>query len=277
MTSDVEGERSRGTEFPQRSATKICKEIASPDNPFLAQRTLWHGHDVADLMRHCDLVDVVFLLLKGDLPSVDDKRLLQQLLIALANPGPRHAATRSVMSAAVFKTRSAQFLPIGMALMSGENRGSCEVEAAMRFLVRNATNEPASVAEQLIEQRTASPDDGRFAPGFGQMFGGCDPFTASIAELLIQEHPHAGMLCWAQRFVDGLGAVGAGWLMSGLAAAVFVELGFRPMVGAGLYQMAASPGLLAHGVEMSNKPVTAMPFVADENYHYEGVADVEAS
>jgi citrate synthase len=28
----------------------------------------------------------------------------------------------------------------------------------------------------------------------------------------------------------------------------------------------SAPGLVAHGLEMANKPITAMPFVKDENY-----------
>ena len=54
--------------------------------------------------------------------------------------------------------------------------------------------------------------------------------------------------------------------VSGIAAAVFTDLGFSPRAGAGLFQLLGAPGLLAHGAELANKPVTAMPFVKDENY-----------
>jgi citrate synthase len=60
-----------------------------------------------------------------------------------------------------------------------------------------------------------------------------------------------------------------GWQMPGIAAAMFTELGFTPSVGAGLYQLASSPGLLAHAIEMSGKPITAMPFVGDSDYHFQ--------
>ena len=56
--------------------------------------------------------------------------------------------------------------------------------------------------------------------------------------------------------------------MPGLAAACFVDLGFTPIASACLYQLAAAPGLLAQGLEMANKELTAMPFVNDRNYHY---------
>jgi citrate synthase len=70
-------------------------------------------------------------------------------------------------------------------------------------------------------------------------------------------------------FVAGLHRSNLGWQMPGLAAAMFAELGFSPNVGAGLFQLASSPGLLAHGIEMSGKPITGMPFVSDSHYHYQ--------
>lgn len=57
-----------------------------------------------------------------------------------------------------------------------------------------------------------------------------------------------------------------GWLTTGVVAAVLAELGFQPRAAAGLYQYLCAPGLLAHGIEMSNKPVTSMPFISDKNY-----------
>jgi hypothetical protein len=61
-----------------------------------------------------------------------------------------------------------------------------------------------------------------------------------------------------------------GLMLTGVAAAAFMELGFSPKQGAGLFQFAAAPGLLAHGLEMASQPITAMPFVPDSRYsHYE--------
>ena len=57
-----------------------------------------------------------------------------------------------------------------------------------------------------------------------------------------------------------------GWLSVGVAAAVFADLGFHPRYGAGLFQLLSAPGLLAHGMEQANKPITAMPFVSDNAY-----------
>ena len=71
---------------------------------------------------------------------------------------------------------------------------------------------------------------------------------------------------WAQRFAARLNAVGSGWLPTGVAAAICVELGFPGRTAALLFQLAAAPGLVAHGLEMAGRGVEAMPFVPEDRY-----------
>jgi citrate synthase len=77
-------------------------------------------------------------------------------------------------------------------------------------------------------------------------------------------------ISWGNTLAQLLRPHNYGWLMPGLAAAAFLDLGFHPRVGAGLYQLMAAPGILAHGLEMMNKSRTAMPLVSEDKYIYEG-------
>ncbi len=263
----------RGDKFSDKVNTKVCREIADPGNPFVAERVLWHGYDVLDLMERRSLVEVVFCLLKGELPSALQARQLQQTLILLANPGPRHAGARAVMNASVSKTDPLHFLPIGLALMGGEQLGGAEVRDAIKFLRRNIRHDPcaraAELCEAISEQARQEGEPVRPAPGFGGCFAGIDSFARTAAARLHKSFPHNEALAWGMAFVSGLESANAGWRITGLAAAMFTELGLPPNVGAGLFQLASSPGLLAHGIELSGKPVTDMPFISDSRYHYE--------
>ena len=260
----------RDINFAERTRSKICKEIASADNPFVAEKMLWHGYDVLELMDKRSFVDVIFLLLKGELPSSAQSQLFEKTLIMLANPGPRHAATRAVMNASVSKTKPAHFLAIGMALASGEHLGAGEVHNAIKFVRRHLRKNPADVARQRRAERSPDDSEERMAPGFGSNHGSIDTLAQDFASELFKACPDSPAFQWAQQFCDAIGEDGMGWLPTGVAAVAFVELGFTPQAGAGLYQLGASPGLLAHGIEMAGKPLHAMPFVADENYHYQG-------
>lgn len=265
-------EKKRNATFAEAVTSKICLEVPCADNPYIAERVIWHGYDVLDLMRKRSLVDVIFLLLKGELPSPIQARQLEHILIALANPGPRHASTRAVMNASVSKTEPVHLLPIGLALLSGESLGATQVHHAIKFFRKNLRHDPLVLGARACEQIAATEHPAgeclEPAPGFGSCYAGIDHYACALAGQLAEAFPENEAIAWGMQFSRALAPVPAGWLMTGVAAAMFVELGFAPNTGAGLFQLAACPGLLAHGIEMSGKPLTAMPFVADENYHY---------
>lgn len=271
--SEIVAVKKRDENFTDKVKSKICREVPSPENPYVAQRTLWHGYDVLDLMRHRSLVDVIFLLIKGELPNASQAQQLEQTLILLANPGPRHTATRAVMNASVSKTESLHFLPIGLALLGGEHLGAAEVRDAIKFFRKNLRKDPLEVAGKLcvvtLGETDVEGEDIRPAPGFGNRFSSIDTYAGSVAAQLASSFPDSEALVWGMQFAKALETLSCGWLLPGVAAAMFVDLGFTPNAGAVLFQLAACPGLLAHGIEMSGKPITAMPFVSDENYYYQ--------
>lgn len=253
----------RSEPFADRVGTRICRELPDPHNPYLTAGAQWHGYDVLELMEYRSFSDVLYLLVSGELPEREQSRLLERILIALANPGPRHAAVRGVMSASVSRARPEHLLPIGMGLMGGCHDGAALVYAAARFLHDERHRDPAQLGGELVAQ-------GISPPGFGRSHGGVDRRAAGLAAALLGLHPEATALAWGEDLCRSLATAGQSWLMAGVAAAVFVQLGLSPAAAAGLYQLAAGPGLLAHGLELRGQPLTAMPFVADEHYHYEG-------
>ena len=96
--SDTKFER-RPEPFAERLSSRLWKEIPAPDNPYLTQRCLCHGYDLLQLMERRDFVDVLYLLIRGELPNADQRGFLGQLMVGLCSPGPRHPATRAVMNA----------------------------------------------------------------------------------------------------------------------------------------------------------------------------------
>jgi citrate synthase len=259
--------QSRNERFAEKAGTHIWQETASPDNPYITERCLCHGYDLLELMRHRGLGDMVYLMLRGELPTEAQRELLETLMVALSNPGPRHPATRAAMTAGISKADTAHILPIGLSVLSGAHLGAGEVEASMRFIRRHRHKEPVDIADELI-QASAQPDEGdwHIAPGFGTRFGGIDIMPGKVAALLLEQEVAGTGLRWSAAFASHLHEHGSGWLFPGVAAAAFLDLGFHPRVGAGLFQLACAPGLLAQGLEMANRPITAMPFIDQEHF-----------
>ena len=260
--------RSRNEPFVERTATRIWNEQPSDDNPYIATHAQCHGYDLFELMEKRSFVDVFYLLFRGELPSTADAQLLQALMIALINPGPRHPATRAAMNVGVGKTDPLHILPIASAVLGGDYLGGGEVENTMRFLRKQQSTDPQDMVSFFLQSSDTSEHNGVAPPipGFGKRHGGVDLLTKNIAARLLKMDAAGTALQWGCKLAEKLEAHGVGWLTTGVAAAVFADLGFQPRAGGCLFQLLGSPGLVAHGVELANKPITAMPFVSDENY-----------
>ncbi len=258
MSENRRAVKDRQSGFRERTATRIWAETPDPDNPYLARESRLYGYALPELVAHCRFPDVLYLLFRGELPAPEQAALLEALMIALINPGPRHPATRAAQNAGVGKTDNAHILPIALLVLGGEAEDANAVEPALRFL-RQCQNEEPRVHLEL-------PD---FPPGFGQCFGSRHPEVADLASRLAALPGAGPALAFGERLALGLESRNAGWMLHGLAAAVFADLGFRPREAAGLYQLLRAPGLLAHGLELSNQPLTAMPFLPDSAYTIE--------
>ncbi|GMQ87328.1 MAG: hypothetical protein BMS9Abin08_0528 [Gammaproteobacteria bacterium] len=259
--------KSRNEPFVQRTVTRIWQEQASVENPYIAESCRCHGYDLLELMTGRSYVDVLYLLFRGELPGKEASALLEALMIGMINPGPRHPATRAAMNAGVGKTDPVHILPVALTVMGGSHLGAGEIEAAMRFLRKHRDSDPGRLASELLQQpMPAAGEDWCLAPGFGWRFGSVERLPGKIAGRLSALTGSGAGLHWGCAFADALAAQRLGWLNTGVTAAVLVDLGFHPRDGAGLFQLLSAPGLLAHGLELANKPVTAMPYVDDEHY-----------
>src|SRR5450631_2214263 len=50
---------------------------------------IWnHGYDVTSLMTRASFTDIIFLLHRGQLPSAGERRLLDAILVGVADHGP---------------------------------------------------------------------------------------------------------------------------------------------------------------------------------------------
>ena len=272
MNSDVDAPAAkkiqrRDEAFTKKTATKIWLEQPAAENSFLTENAYCHGYNLVDLVQKRSFADTVYLLFRGELPNKVQAELFGCLMVAFMSPGPRHPATRSAVLAAVGKTDPALILPIALSILAGEHGGAQDVLPAMRFIVRNSSKDAELVAVAMVEQMSSSGDI--TVPGFGRTFDGIDPLTGKLASTLLNLPGAGECMQWTARFVAGIESANVSWLPTGLFAAVLCDLGFNPKAGAGLYQLCSAPGLLAHGMELVGKPITSVPFPADDCYHIE--------
>lgn len=256
----------RDVSFTDRTVTRLWQEIPDDENPYLAGQCRCHGYDILELAEKRSFMEVLFLLFRGELPARQEARLLETLFIAMINPGPRHPASRAAMNAAVSRTNTQHLLPIGLSVLSGSHLGGGEVLAAMRYLADNLHQAPEAAATTCLAAPRPKEGDFHPAPGFGSRFGGIDPLPAQLADILGAMPGAGATLRWGKDFAAFLRPQAMGWLSTGIAAATLCDLGFTPWAGAGLFQLMNAPGILAHGLELADKPLTSMPFLDEEHY-----------
>jgi citrate synthase len=259
--------RKRDAKFAAKTETRIWQEDPDPNNPYLAENCRCHGYDIMELAGKRSFIDVLFLLFWGELPTPEQAKILETLMVALINPGPRHPATRAAIYAGCSRTRTEYILPIALSTLCGEHQGAAEVTAAMRFLDKRRGTEPRQVVEDLLREFTP-PEEGDkcITAGFGSRYNGKDPFAHGIAKRLLLLPGSGPVLQWGDAFAELLAPHGMGWLNPGVCAAAFLDLGFPPRFGGGLFQLISAPGLLAHGLELADKPITSLPFLDEDNY-----------
>lgn len=265
---------SRNEPFVERFSTKIWKETPSAENPYITDSVRCYGYDLLELSKKRSFVDVFFLLFKGELPTPNQSALLEQLMITLVSPSLRHPAMRAAMNAGVGKSLTQHILPISLGVLSGDYLGVGSIEQIMRMF-RSSSSKPvdeciALYLSELQKINTKNTDEiNEIIPGFGRIYGGRDALTLKIATQLNLLAEGSVALSFALALNRELEPFNLGLLPSGLAAAVFSDLGFHPRMGVALFQLLSAPGLAAQGLEIANKPITAMPFVPDDHYFIE--------
>jgi len=82
--------------------SRIWDEEPEPDNPFAAAACYCHGYDVYDdLLGKASWSEYIYLLFVGEKPSPGQARLLEGLVVAIANPGIRDHSVRAAMNGGV--------------------------------------------------------------------------------------------------------------------------------------------------------------------------------
>lgn len=253
-------EASRNDNFATKIETKITDEQAPDHNPYQIKQKTLYGYDHLDLLENCNFADVIFLLLRGNLPSPEQSLLFNKLAIALICPSLRHPAGQASMIAGVGKSDTVNILPISLGVYGGKFDGAGNVENAIRYF-RKASRQAAKVCEVDALQGNI--------PTIETVYGDADTYANILLENLLPYAKNGKVFSWLYNLQQLVFPQNIGVTKASIAAAIFADLGFQPRQGASVMQLLAAPGLLAHGLELSNKPLTSMVFEPDEAYTIE--------
>src|SRR5262245_900752 len=194
------------------------------------------GHDVLDLMQRSTFTDLVCLLHHQRVPSRGERRLMDAILIGVADHGPGAPSCAAARLAASGNRQSLSAAVAAGVLTIGDEHGGAG-SGCMELIadgLRRAASDGASfdtVARAIVDEAKAS---GARIPGFGhRMHSTIDPRVAVLFGLAEQ----ANLAGDGVRFARALEAAIRDRIkpiplnIDGALAAILVDLGFPSMVG----------------------------------------------
>ncbi len=244
--------------------SRIWEETPEQNNPFAAAACYCAGYDVyGDLLGKASWVEYLYLLFRGDPPSVEEARLLEGLAVAVANPGPRDHSVRAAMSGGVGGSTSASSLMAALAGGAGQLGGAREVFLAMECWRACGQDLEAWVRRLSHPPRAERADVWpamEHPPGFDPHGASCPTPVRQTLEYLARCGVGSA-LAWLQAHRDELeGGAGCPLAMTGIAAAAIIDLGFEPRQGEMLFLLLRLPGAAAHALEQQDFGWRRYPF-----------------
>jgi citrate synthase len=216
-------------------------------------RVIVRGHDLVSLMERGTYADMVALLVGGRLPDEGERRLVDAMLIAIADHGagaPSAATARMAASGnrqAPEAAVAAGILAIGDA-HAGAGQACMAIIADAVARAKTESRSLADVAQSIAEESKAQ---GRRLPGLGHRLYKEDPRTTvlfSMAEKLGKAGAGVGFM----RALEGAVAETIKPLpvnVDGAIAGILHDLGYPAAAAKLLFIIGRTAGLAAHVIE----------------------------
>jgi citrate synthase len=244
--------------------TRIWDEVPEPDNPFAAAACYCSGYDVyGDILGKASWIEYLYLLFRGEPPSLQQAKLLEGLAVALANPGIRDHSVQAAMNGGACGSTNASSLMAALAVGAGQLGGAHEVYRAMEYWQQCGLDFTAW--QQLLidppeEERIDIWPPMEHPPGFDPHGASCTTPVRQTLHYLAKCSP-GEHLPWLQEQRDAIEQrVNLPLAMSGVAAAGFVDLGLTPQQGEMLYLFLRLPGAAVHALEQQEYGWRRFPF-----------------
>jgi len=239
------------------------------------------GYPIEELIGRVRFPDMIWLMLRGDLPSRGQADLLEAALVPGVDHGP-HAPSIAIARMAVTCG-----LPVNGAMASAINvlddihggAGQQCMELYREIDTESGKDGDLVAAATTVIQRHRAAGE-KIVPGFGHRFHPVDPRTAPLFSLVAKAEAagvvsgrYAAIGHAVEAAVSAIKKRHIPMNIDGITAVIFCELGFEPELGRGLFVLSRAVGILAHAWEQKQRGRRIMgPMPREIPYRYSGPA-----
>lgn len=243
-----------------------------PDNPAQKHAEWWQtsiidirpnviqirGYPIQELIGHLSFAQMIWLMVRGELPSPATTRLLDAALVAAVDHGPQ------APSIAIARMASTCGIDINGAMASAVNAlgdvhggaGQQCMELYSRVAQRLANGD--EMQQAVDSEIGAMLAQGSPIPGFGHRFHSVDPRSVRLLRLVgearLAGDVEGNYLAIGEAIEASLEKIKSRRLtmnIDGATAVIFAELGLPPQLGRALFVLSRSVGILSHAWEQS--------------------------
>ena len=217
------------------------------------------GFPVEDLIGRVSFPAMIWLMLRGELPSGPQADLLGAALGAAVDHGPQAPSIAIARMAATCGIGINSAMASAINVLGDVHGGAGEAAVAFYGEIAAAMDGGSGLEEAVAARLDRFLAEGQvFVPGFGHRFHPVDPRAPRLLAL-VREAAVAGTV--SGRFADVAEALENAIAarrgkriplnIDGATAVIYGELGFPPPLTRGLFVLSRSVGILAHAWEQS--------------------------
>ncbi|MGF6240670.1 citrate synthase [Paraburkholderia sp. GAS38] len=219
------------------------------------------GYPIQELIGAISFPQMIWLMLRGELPGAGEARLLEAALVASVDHGP-HAPSIAISRMAV-----SCGLPLNGAMASALNTlddvhgGAGQQTVELFHIVERAQADGASL-EAAVESSIDAfiVAHGKYLPGFGHRFHPVDPRAGRLLAMVdeaaaegVVSGRYAAIARAIEALLKGRKSKPIPMNIDGATAVIYAELGFAPELARGVFCLSRAVGILSHAWEQRGR------------------------
>ena len=223
----------------------------------------FRGHPIQDLIGNVSFPQMIWLMVRGDMPSAEEAALFEAALVAGVDHGPQAPSIAAARMAATCGVGLNNAMATAVNMLGDVHGGAGEQCAELYYGISDKLRE----GQGLNDAVTSGLDDwraqyGKIVSGFGHRFHKpVDPRAPRLMQL-VREAAAKGTVSGrfadiGEEVQDELGRQRGGrpiaMNIDGATAVIFCELGFPSPLSRGLFCLSRSVGVLSHAWEQMNQ------------------------
>ncbi|MCB8887926.1 citryl-CoA lyase [Vreelandella malpeensis] len=238
----------------------------------------YRGYAIEELIGRIGFPDMIWLMLRGDLPSAAQATLLSTVLMSAVDHGPQ------APSIAIARIASTCGVGINSAMASATNalgdvHGGAGEQCVTLYLAIAARHKAGeSLSDATRAELDALRASGvRYVPGFGHRFHPRDPRAPRLMEVLRAttdasiDKGFADIAEEVERQISKGRSRPIPMNVDGATGAIYAALGFAPALCRGLFVLSRSVGVMSHAWEQMQRPERNKgPLPRSETWTYTG-------